>query len=315
VADPIRISVRGLLSEWNASARGFLVNQRIDADLANHGLVTSPNFRAVTLETLVELVIPGDSGNATEPGTVEMDAETRDIGLTIGNLPAALNGVLSIQPNATFEDAITQMLLNDYSQLPVLSGTHTVRGAVTWRSIAKARHAKSAATLADAIVPCEEVSYDRDLIDVLPILEEHDFVVVRDQKNRVAGIVTTADIAHAYSELASPFLLIGEIDQMLRRTLSRIYPLEDVVRWCDPDGSRGLSSFEDLDMGDYQYILENPDRWRSLEWPLGRTAFIRRLAELREIRNDVMHFNQDAIPPDGISKLRNMLNMLREFEI
>jgi Restriction Enzyme Adenine Methylase Associated len=77
---PIRMSVRDLLSEWNASARGYLVNQRIDADLANHGLTTSPSFRAVTVETVVELITPdAEAGSAEKPSVPEMDGETFDI--------------------------------------------------------------------------------------------------------------------------------------------------------------------------------------------------------------------------------------------
>src|SRR3712207_8440643 len=37
-------------------------------------------------------------------------------GLTVGNLPSALGGLKSVAPNATFEEAITKMLLNDFSQ-------------------------------------------------------------------------------------------------------------------------------------------------------------------------------------------------------
>lgn len=38
---------------------------------------------------------------------------------------------MSVTPQDTFEQAITAMLLNDFSQLPVLTGKRTVRGAVT----------------------------------------------------------------------------------------------------------------------------------------------------------------------------------------
>ena len=46
--NPMEISVRDLLARWSAKARGQRISQQIETDLANHGLITSPNFRKVT---------------------------------------------------------------------------------------------------------------------------------------------------------------------------------------------------------------------------------------------------------------------------
>lgn len=43
-------------------------------------------------------------------------------------------------------------------------------------------------------------------------------------------------------------------------------------------------------------VLEVPENWSSLAWPIDRGIFIERLAYLRVVRNDVMHFNPDATP-------------------
>ena len=82
---------------------------------------------------------------------------------------------------------------------------------------------------------------------------------------------------------------------------------------CDLDGSRGIQSFDDLEMGDYQRVLENPDRWAKLRWPLDRATFIKRLDELRVVRNNVMHFNPEPVPADAVEKLRYVLKLLRDF--
>ena len=204
---PVEISVRDLLARWDAKARGTRINQRIEADLANHGLTTSPSFRKVTLDAKVHLITASQDAEAT--GNVpadDDDGNELDVGLTVGNLPSALSGVVSVPPTATFDQAITTMVLNGYSQLAVLSGSHTLRGAVTWQSIAYARHASPTASFAEAIVPAREARYDQELIEVLPDLEAWDFIFVRNEKNAVAGIVTTADVVAAYRELATPVL-------------------------------------------------------------------------------------------------------------
>jgi hypothetical protein len=66
-------------------------------------------------------------------------------------------------------------------------------------------------------------------------------------------------------------------------------------------------------MGDYQRVLENPDRWAKLGWPLDRATFIKRLDQLRAVRNNVMHFNPEPVPADAVEKLRYILKLLRDF--
>lgn len=234
------------------------------------------------------------------------DIERLDRGLTLGNLPSALGGVESVAPDATFEKAITLMLLNDYSQLAVLGGKDSLRGAVTWKSIAQVRHSKQSARLADAIIPAGDFRYDKELIDVLPTLEVADFVFVRDQKNAVAGIVTTAAVVHAYGELATPFFLIGELDQLLRQVISGRFELEEIKSMC----VRPPKSFDDLAFGDYQGVLGNDASWAKLSWPLDHKSFINRLDELRQLRNDIMHFNTRDLPAEAVGKLRNFIKLL-----
>lgn len=198
-SNPIEISVRDLLDRWRAKGRGDRVSQRIEADLANHGRITSPSFRKVTLDATVQLINTGQVVNASSKESEVFAAEPSDMddiggldrGLTVGNLPSALGGVVSMAPDATFDEAITLMLLNDYSQLAVLAGKHTLRGAVTWKSIAQLRHSKPSAIFAKAIFQVDAVRYDKELIDVLPTLEVADFVFVRDEKNAIAGIVNS----------------------------------------------------------------------------------------------------------------------------
>jgi len=148
---------------------------------------------------------------------------------------------------------------------------------------------------------------------VLPDLEACDFVFVRDDKKAVAGIVTTADVVGTYRELSTPFILIGELDQVLRKVISRKFTLNEVKAVCDPDGKRAIDSFDKLEMGDYQRTLEKPDYWQKLGWPLDRATFIKRLDELRLIRNNVMHFNPEPLDPQAVVKLRHMLKLLRDF--
>ncbi|MFJ8939798.1 CBS domain-containing protein [Streptomyces sp. NPDC102365] len=320
---PFTLSVQEMLGWWGATGRG-LVNEQIEAELANHSLITSPEFDKVPLGTTVHLVkaaeedvedipITGPPATVLVPTGTSEEPDSRETGMTVGTLPSALGGVISVKPTATFEEAITLMVLHDFSQLAVLAGPHNLRGAVSWKSIARARHADPGAHLSQAIVDARDVRYDHDLIDALPTLAEHDFVLVRDQRNAIAGIVTAADVAQAYGDLAGHFLLIGEMDRRLRQVIAGAFTLPEVTKLCDAKGER-IASFGDMTVGDYKRVLENPELWERLGWPLDRKVFIDRLDEIRKIRNNVMHFNSsDPLPKGDVDKIRNLNKLLREY--
>jgi CBS domain-containing protein len=317
---PQRVSVRDLLARWGARDRGDQIS-RIEADLANHGLATRPNFRGVTLETEVAIITAAQEAEeeTREAGAAAIaasgdvdDVDDRYIGLMVGNLASALGGITSVAPTATLQEAVTKMLLNDFSQLAVLSGRHTLAGAVTWQSIAQARHLDPDASLSDATVGASDVSYRTDLLEVLDDLRRRGFIFVRDADNAVAGIVTAADVAERYGVMANPFILIGDLDRLLRRAIARVVPIAEVIALCGPRNHR-IAEYDDMSMGDYQRVMENPEIWDRMGWDLDRRAFVSRLDEIRGIRNDVMHFNPDPVPAGAVAQLRSINEVLRRY--
>jgi predicted transcriptional regulator len=84
----------------------------------------------------------------------EPEGAYQQVGITLGNLASADMEFIWIHPQATFHEAITIMLLNGYSQLPVMTSTwpRDVKGAVTWQSIAAVRYFNPNATLRDATI-------------------------------------------------------------------------------------------------------------------------------------------------------------------
>ncbi len=272
---PDRMSVRELIGIWGAPGRDFGVNERVDADLGNHGMTTKPDFRAVTLDDTVAVVLTTERATdetPTSPVEDAMDLEATppqiiaavsegswDHGLAIGNLPSASKKVCSVKPDATFEEAITLMLTEDFSQLAVMTSPRELKGAVSWKSIAKARNANPGAKLSAAIVKAEAVPSTADLISMLPVIQHQEFVFVHGPDRSITGIVTLADVVQAYGQVASPFFMIGRIDQSLRRIIEDTFTLKTITPLIDPDDLRGISSYGRLTMGDYRQILGNPE--------------------------------------------------------
>jgi serine/threonine protein kinase/CBS domain-containing protein len=323
---PHRMSVRELIGTWGARSRDSGVNDWVGADLGNHGMTTEPDFRAVTLDDTVAIVLatqratdetpilPVEALEATPSQiNVPVSEGSWDRGLAIGNLPSASKEVCSVAPDATFEEAITLMLTEDFSQLAVTTSPRELKGAVSWKSIAKARNANPGAKLSAAIVKAEAVPYTADLISMLPVIEHQEFVFVHGPDRSITGIVTLADVVEAYGQMASPFLMIGRIDQRLRRIIEAALTLKTITLLIDPGGLRSISSYGRLTLGDYQRILENPDCWAKLGWPLHRKTFCTRLGKIVKIRNNIMHFNNDPLPDDVLGMLQNFINLLQDY--
>lgn len=307
---PVSLTVRELLGWWEQRRRGSRVSRQIEEELAAVGLTTYPNFRKVWLDATVELVRHEPA--PVDPARQGVDADDVETGLTVGNLLSPDRPLEWVAPNATVEEAITKMLVNDYSQLAVLNGPRNLRGAITWQSIARAYHNRKVGVAGDMCVSAQLVSYDEELLDVLPVVSEHDFVFVKNETNLITGIVTAADVVNEYGDLATPFLLIGQLDQLLRQVMRQWFDVDTVRSVCGGTGLREIDTHDDLSFGHYQAVLGKPECWEKLGWPLDRKVFTERLAEIREVRNDIMHFNPDPLPTDLIAKLRSFIQVVRE---
>ncbi|NYH88222.1 putative transcriptional regulator [Actinopolymorpha rutila] len=315
---PEKLTVRDLLKFWHLEDRDRAGSAQIAADLANHSLTTVPDFRAVNLDRVVSLVTiseaesaessDGSVGSVAAPDELN-EEDSFDIGLTLGNLLSDQRPLASVEPSASFDQAITIMLLNDYSQVAVLTSPDVLHGAVSWKSIAQAKNADPKASFSSAIIRDAKVfSYSDRLLDVLDVLQKEEFIFVRDFDGRIYGIITAADVVNKYDETATPFFLIGEVDQELRQLIQSAFD-KDLVKMAYSN----FSSFDKMTMGQYQAVLNDANCWRALGWSLDRTLFIERLNEIRNLRNTVMHFNPDPIRDVDVEKLRHFLNLIRAY--
>lgn len=308
---PMRLRVRDLIAMWGAKSRGWVIVEKIDSDLAERGLTTAPHFNSVGLDNEVELVL--HLLDETADGDHQA-AELRgadDIGIKIGTVPSALGGLVSGRPGDSLVRISTLMRRDDFSQIPILEGERILKGAVTWRSIAKAMLDGRDQRAAEAMESAAVYAHDDELVDALDEIVRTGFVFVSDEHRRVAGIVTTADVVDLYQQTATPFFWVGELDQLLRRAIRDEFAFDEITDLCGVP-ERTLNDFDDLSFGDYQRVVQSPEHWDRLGWRLDRKAFIERLEEMRRIRNSLAHFNSDPPSPEQVEQLRLFVKLVRE---
>jgi CBS domain-containing protein len=233
----------------------------------------------------------------------------------IGAVPSATGGVVSITRDATVQQATTTMLLHNYSQLPVMQGERTVQGVVTWKSIGKSFALDgSAMTVKDVMdVNVTTVREQDPLFDVIPILLDREFVLVKDDTNLITGIITLSDLVLEYRSMTEPFVLLGAIENHIRRFAVGRFSVETLRSVADPaDTARTISAVFDLTLGEYQRLFQNDENWKKLGLKVDRAAFDQALNRVRQIRNDVMHFDPEA-DDDNVAELRDFERFLREI--
>jgi len=316
--EPVKLTVREFIGRWNAKRRGYRIVDKIRTDLEKRQLTTTPPFTDGWIDAVITIERVPASTTAAPEKNDQLNAVAgttpNQVTLQVRSLESANSGVVSVSPNTELKEAQTLMMSKDYSQLAVVSGQRDLRGAVSWESIARARALNPGATLTDATVPTNTVRPDDDLLAQIPMIAEAGYVFVVDKDRSLSGIVTTADLSLQFAELATPFLVLAEIERRVRRLIDDKFESEELQAGVAPDDpGRSVTCADDLTFGEYKRLLEKPDNWERLGLNLERTVFIKSLDEVREIRNEIMHFSPDPLEAAQNRTLRNFVRWLRQL--
>ena len=316
---PRSLTVRILLGWWGYQRRGAFAVFMIDKDLEDAGLATQPDYRSVWLDAEIALVlapVPAEPTVSTPSDGETATTANSDPTYRLGRLRAANNPPISVSPQQSIKEALTIMMANDFSQLPVMSGERSLVGVISLSSLAK-RWALGAKceTVQDCVEPAHTVRGDTFLFDSINDIISHQYVLVQGVDRKITGIVTTSDLSLEFRQLAEPFLLLGEIEQHIRVLMERgQFSATELNGFRDPeDKSRLVSNASDLTFGEYVRLLEDPDRWQRLQLKLDRAEFLKPLQTIKDIRNDVMHFDPDPLAETDLLLLRNFVAFLQNL--
>ena len=230
-------------------------------------------------------------------------------------LEAANREPTTVNNDTTLQEATTIMMLNNFSQLPVLSGPRSLVGYISWETIGVAlQNGITSGMVKDYI--SKEVKVlgpETPLLKAIRSVYKNDFVVVQKQDKTIAGIITTADISSQFLTITEPFLLLEQIENHIRQILDKKFLLEDLVKLCSYDVSRSINCIDDLNFGDYLRLMQDEKNWKKLKISIDKTIFLKRLEKIKEIRNDVMHFDPEGITESQYEELKNMSTFLYDL--
>lgn len=314
-----------LIGYFGVTRRKVHVKWWVDKALEEHNLTTVPNYKSAWQYAEIELRLQKTEEDIKDnPEKASVDEATLTATKKDENIPriqlleAANTTPISISKNDFLKKAITLMMENNFSQLPVMNRPESrdVDGMISWHSIGwktslgvNGEYVKDYMTSEFTIV-----SSQKPLLDAIEIIKEKRVVLVRKSSDRsIGGLVTIADIVDEYHKLAEPFFIIGEIEACLREIIGDKFTIEELSAVKHGDDDREISTVSNLNFNEYIELMRAGDNWDKLGLPLDKATFTERLVEIRYIRNDVMHFNADDIEESQRKVLRATAKFLREI--
>jgi hypothetical protein len=220
-----------------------------------------------------------------------------------------------VKPDATLQQVITLMMTRDFSQVPVMTTERDVKGMISWKSIGSRLALKRpCAAVRDCMELAEIASIDESLFSAIDKVAQHDYVLVQANDRTISGIVTASDFNDQFRRLAEPFLLVGEVENGIRGILFGKFSVKELTEAKAPgDDERAIGAISDLTFGEYIRLIESEKGWKKLGLEIDRVEFISRLNRVREVRNDVMHFDPDGLAPSDLVALREFARFLKSL--
>lgn len=325
--------VRTLLA-WFGRKRRRDGSPAVRQALNELGIVTEPDYATTKgLDVTVRFRVRKRRSAGAAVPRVEANVKRRDqehyagrtsatqAALCIGMLKAANrpDDLIAVTRNDTVRHATTEMKIHNYSQLPVMQGSRTIHGMISWRSIGEAVKRGSPSELVHQCMDEDVcvVAHQSDLLETVELIAREEVVLVLGLDKKVSGIVTTSDLSLEYHRLAEPYLLLREIETRLRQLIQRAFTAEEIASVGSRVGTtRAVRSVSDLTFGDYKSLIEPRKGWSKLGLAVTRKPFVGLLEDVRDARNRIMHFRGDALDPssrwESIRKLRRLLAWLSD---
>jgi len=278
--------------------------------LKAHGLKTSPDFEFAYIDGQIAFL---QAAQETETGEAGPTASSNDPTYRVGRLDSANRPPVSVKPDNTLQHAITVMLTHDFSQLPVMTGPRDIKGVISWKSIgSRLALKKDCDVVRDCMEEAHLVSIEDSLFSALSAVTSYDHVLVKAADKTICGIITATDFNLQFGKLAEPFLLVGEIERGIRHLLHGRFSAKELEEAKTPgEDNRIIEGVANLTFGEYIRLLEAPLKWKKLQLEIDRGEFVARLNNIREIRNDVMHFDPDGLEDADLNSLREFAQFLR----
>jgi predicted transcriptional regulator len=226
--------------------------------------------------------------------------------------------LLTVPPHCKVRDAVAQMRKLGYSQIPVVEHGE-VLGVFSYRSFAveaahstlddfnKQKCAPGDLNVDEYLEQFEFARVTEEMSKVFDAMDRDNGVLIGTPEHLI-GILTPMDFLRYLYQVASPFVLVSEIELALRvliRIAMRPEDVAEAAQRCLRSLYKGRedkipSLLEDMTFDNYQSLVAHEETWPKFEPLLGgtRTRASAKLKDINAIRNVLFHFKRDITVQD-----------------
>lgn len=239
--------------------------------------------------------------------------------------------LVTVEPETLVPDALDLLEEHGFSQVPVVVGKE-VLGLFSYQTFSRSvislgRAAPKNRKLDPLELTVEECMDPKpnfarvtdEFIEWFDVIDQRDSVLV-GSPDRLQGIVTAMDILRYLYRVASPFVLIGEVELALRALMQMAVDGETLAACAHDclkekyDAERMPTELHAMTFNDYIQIVGDGRRWPHFEPLFGgnRQRTRAKLEQLRDVRNVIFHFRREITVEEYETLAANREWMLRK---
>lgn len=224
--------------------------------------------------------------------------------------------LLTIAPDTNVRAAVALLRQHGYSQVPVVAGGEVLgvfsyrsfaqtATSFTWQEVTQQKWAPGDLAVEECLERFEFARVTEEMRQVFDAMDRDNGILIGSPE-KLQGILTPMDFLRYLYKVASPFVIISEIELTLRalirlavsreeleecsrRTLAQLYGAEKFPR-----------TLEAMTFDNYKAIISHGENWAKFAPVLGgnRTRITAKLKQLCELRNDMFHFKREITLQD-----------------
>lgn len=223
--------------------------------------------------------------------------------------------LVTVEPETVVTDALALLEKYGFSQVPVVVGRE-VLGLFSYQTFSRyvIKYSQEAVvksrkfellklTVEECMDPKPHFARVTDEFKAwFDVIDRCDSVLV-GSPDRLLGIVTAMDILRYLYNVASPFVMIGEVELALRALMQMAFDgetLEACARIClkdKYDQDKMPTQLHEMTFNDYIQIVGDGRGWSHFELVFGgnRVRTRAKLEQLRDVRNVIFHFRREIM--------------------
>lgn len=199
--------------------------------------------------------------------------------------------------------AKTLMLLNDFSQLPVLNFEDKIIGSISWKSIGKVESTSNKKEFVDDCLEKVVILNENDsFLESIKLIAQNEYILVSNSENKLTGIITTYDMTMFYNDFMFPYVKLGIIEDGIRNLITKRIKAEL---------NKDITEFT---FGKYVELFKKDENWNKLGFEnLDKTVFVEKLDRIREIRNTIAHYKPKGLTEQEHFEIEAFANIIEKI--